>query len=97
MKLRIMRKQTDNDGVHLTVTGEMTVYSAVKLKDVLMRELASCSGITLNLAGVHDADTSGFQLLVFLKNEARRLGKNFKISELSDRFESIFSLYREKI
>lgn len=92
-----MRKQTDNDGLHLAISGEMTVYYAVKLKKVLTQELASCSGITLDLAGVHDADTSGFQLIVFLRNEARRLGKKFRISALSDRLESIFSLYREKI
>lgn len=97
MKLRILRKRAENDGLHLTLAGEMTVYSAVRLKEILFRELMSCSGITLNLAEVHDADTSGFQMLVFLRNEARRLGKHFKITELSGRLESIFNLYREAI
>lgn len=97
MKLRITRKHTDDGGLHLALAGEMTVYSAVKLKSILLKELISFPGITLNLSGVHDADTSGFQLLVFLRNEARRLGKKFKITEPGDRLESIFNLYREKL
>ena len=97
MKLTIMRKQTDNGGLHLNLAGEITVYSVVKLKDVMLRELASCSGMTLNLEELHDADTSGFQLLVFLRDEARRLGKKFQITGLSSRLESIFTLYMEKL
>lgn len=97
MKLRILRKRTNDNGFHLTITGDMTVYSIVRLKEVLLKELESGSDITLNLADIHEADTSGFQLLVFLKKEASRLGKKFDITELSPRLESIFSLYREAI
>lgn len=97
MKLRILRKRTEDEGIHLTIAGDMTVYSVVRLKEVLMKELKSGSGITVDLSDVNDADTSGFQLLIFLRKEAYMLGKKFKITELSPRLESIFSLYREAI
>jgi len=97
MKLKIVRKKTDNDMLHLTLTGEMTVYSVVKLKEIIINELKSCSGITVDLAGVGEADTSGFQLLLFLKREADLTGRIFRITEASPRLKSIFALYKEMI
>lgn len=97
MKLKIVRQKTDNNGLHFKLTGEMTIYSAAKLKDLMTRELKSCSGITMDLAEVDEADTSGFQLLLFLKREADMLGKNFKITEAGSRLKSIFTLYKETI
>jgi len=97
MKLKILRKKTANDELHFTLTGEMTVYSAAGLKDVLIKELKSCRGIILNLAEINEADTSGFQLLLFLKREAGLMGKSFRIVEVSSRLKSIFTLYKETI
>jgi anti-anti-sigma factor len=97
MKLKIVRKKINNDTLLLTLAGEMTVYSVAKLKNILIKELTSCSGITMNLAEVDEADTSGFQLLLFLKREADMLGKSFRITEVSSRLKSIFTLYKEMI
>ena len=97
MKLKIVRKKMENGVLFFTLTGEMTVYSAAKLKDILLKELKSCSGIIMDLAGVDEADTSGFQLLLFLKREAKLLGKSFRITEVSRRVRSIFTLYKEMI
>jgi len=97
MKLKIIRQKAPNDELILTLTGGMTVYSAVRLKQILVKELGACSGLTLNLAEVDEADTSGFQLLLFLKREAGLLGKSFKVTDMSRRLKSIFTLYRETI
>jgi anti-anti-sigma factor len=97
MKLKIVRQKTDSGSLHLTLTGEMTIYSSAKLKNVLMKELESSSGITMNLSGIDEADTSGFQLLLFLKREAETLGKSFRITETSRRLKAIFTLYKEMI
>jgi anti-anti-sigma factor len=97
MKLKIVRKKTDNDGLHFTLSGEMTIYSVSKLKTVMLKELNSCSKMTMDLAEVDEADTSGFQLLLFLKREARLLGKSFRITEASGRLKSIFTLYKETL
>ncbi len=97
MKLKIVRTKTENNSLHFALTGEMTVYSAAKLKDVLLKELKSCSGMSMDLAEVDEADTSGFQLLLFLKREAALLGKSFKITGMSSRFRNIFTLYKENV
>jgi len=97
MKLKIIKEKINNDMLHLSLIGEMTVYSAVNLKSILLKELDRCSGITMNLAEISEADTSGFQLLLFLKREAEMLGKSFRITEVSPRLKSIFTLYREMI
>ena len=97
MKLKIVRKKIDTDTMHLTLTGDVTVYSVVKLKEIIINELKSCSGITMDLAGIGEADTSGFQLFLFLKREAELAGKSFKITEAGPRLKTIFALYRETI
>lgn len=97
MKLKIVRNKTGSGGLHLKLTGEMTVYSSSQLKTILLKELKSCSGMTMDLAEVDEADTSGFQLLLFLKREAGMLGKSFRITEVSGRLRNIFTLYKEMI
>lgn len=97
MKLKIIRKKLEKDSLQLKLIGEMTIYSSAKLKDIIMNEMKSSTGITMNLAEVGEADTSGFQLLLFLKREAQYLGKSFRISEASPRLKTIFALYKEMI
>lgn len=97
MKLRILKKKGENGTVLLTMIGELTVYTVAKLKGVLMNELNAFSGVVLNLSGIDDADTAGFQLMLFMKREAESAGKPFVIDEASARVKSIFSLYNETI
>jgi len=97
MKLRILKKKGEDDTILLTMIGELTVYTAGKLKAVLLNELKSFSGVVLNLSGIDDADTAGFQLLVFLRREAEIAGKTLTIDDASARVKSIFSLYNEII
>jgi anti-sigma B factor antagonist len=97
MRLKIIRKKTDNEDLHLKLTGEMTVYSAAKLKDILLNELKFCPGLTLDLADVDEADTAGFQLLLFLKREADLHDKSFRVTEMNSRLNKMFTFYKEKI
>ncbi|HOP62622.1 MAG TPA: STAS domain-containing protein [Spirochaetota bacterium] len=97
MKLRIVKKKNGDDTVLLTMIGELSVYTVSKLKDILLKELETFSGIVMNLEGIDEADTAGFQLLLFLKREANSAGKIFTINEKSTRINSLFSLYNEKI
>ena len=97
MKLRILKKKGEDDTILLTMIGELTIYTAGKLKSVLLNELNAFSGIVLNLSGIDDADTAGFQLILFMKREADTAGKGFIINEASARVKSIFSLYNEII
>jgi len=51
----------------------------------------------LDMSGVNEADTSAFQLLVFLKREAEATDRLFSVDSMSSRLKSIFSLYNETI
>lgn len=97
MKLRILKKKGDDDIILLTMIGELTVYTAAKLKTVLLKELNTFSGLVLNLSGIEEADTAGFQLLLFLRREAESAGKTLVIDDASARVKSIFTLYNEII
>lgn len=97
MKLKIVRKKTGSNALHFILSGEMTVYSTPKLKDFLLKELENCSGMSVDLAQIDEADTAGFQLILFLKREAVALGKSFNVTEVSSKLKSIFTLYKEMI
>lgn len=97
MKLQIVRKKTGDNKVELQIAGNMTIYSIKKLKEVLLKELKGSSGMILDMSGINEADTSAFQLLVFLKREAEATERMFRIDSMSSRLQSIFSLYNETI
>jgi anti-anti-sigma factor len=97
MKLKISRKKTENNENHFTLEGEMNIYNAKKIKDILLSELEASNGLLLNLAAVEETDTSAFQLLIFLKREALALDKKFCVTDMSDKLKSIFILYGENI
>lgn len=97
MKLRILKKKGADDTILLTMIGELTIYTAAKLKGLLLNELKAFSGVVLNLSGIDEADTAGFQLILFLRREAESSGKTFLIDDASARVKSIFSLYNEII
>ncbi len=97
MKLQITRKRKDDKRVMLQIAGNMTIYSIKKLKEVLLKELKSSAGMMLDLSKVNEADSSAFQLLVFLKREAESTERSFSVSSMNSRLQAIFSLYNETI
>lgn len=66
-----------------TIQGEMTIYTALELKDQLLAPLDQCDRMEIDLAGVSEIDSAGLQLLVMAKNEAIARGKNLSISNHS--------------
>ena len=69
------------DGVcRLAVKGEMTIYTALALKDELLQPLEQAGKVELDLAAVSDIDSAGLQLMVLLKTEAKERGKTLCIT-----------------
>jgi len=60
----------------IAVDGEMTIYTALALKDELLSPLAQCETLEINLAGVSEIDSAGLQLLIVVKTAAKARGKN---------------------
>ena len=63
----------------LIITEDLTIYHALEQKQLLLDALAKSSELELNLSQVSEMDTAGLQLLVLLKKEAQRAGKQVRI------------------
>jgi len=62
-----------------SVTGEMTIYHATEMKEALLPCVARCREMEINLSGVIEMDTAGFQLLLLAKREAAAAGKPLRL------------------
>jgi len=71
--------ETNNDICLARVTGEMTIYHAAEMKEVLLPCVARCREVEINLSGVVEMDTAGFQLLLLAKREAAAAGKPLRL------------------
>lgn len=80
--MHIEHEQHDNTTV-LKLSGDLTIYHAQELKNVLLEALAESDELELNLAEVSDMDTAGFQLLVMAKRTALENSKELRLSEHS--------------
>ena len=67
--------EASNGVCHAQVTGEMTIYHAAEMKGELLPHLDGCNEMEINLSGVSEIDTAGFQLLLLVKREANRANK----------------------
>lgn len=67
----------------LQLDGEMTIYRAAELKDVVLGHVAAHQSPVFDLSQVGEIDTSGLQLLLLARNEAERAGKTFGITACS--------------
>jgi len=76
----------------LRLTGELTIYSVAEARDQLGAALDRGPGLQLNLAGLEELDSAGVQLLVWIKQEARRRGKHLALTGHSPAVVEVFDL-----
>jgi ABC-type transporter Mla MlaB component len=62
-------------------------------KAVLLNALAECRELDLDLSGVGEMDTAGFQLLLLAKREAANAGKTLRIGAHSKAVTELLDLY----
>jgi len=67
-------KKTQQDG-RIAITGELSIYTALELKNTLLAGLSANAELELDLSGVSEFDAAGLQLLVAIKQEATAAGK----------------------
>jgi anti-anti-sigma factor len=85
-------EQTHGGVYRLAVDGDMTIYSALELKDQLLEPLTQCDSMELDLGAVSEIDSAGLQLMVLLKTEARESGKTLSITSHSPAVLDIMEL-----
>jgi anti-sigma B factor antagonist len=77
-----MTAATENTtGFHpLPISGEMTIYRAMELKELLLEGIAQHAEIEIDLSGVSEIDASGLQLMVMAKREAEQQAKPLRFT-----------------
>ena len=73
----------------LSLTEDLTIYHALEQKNHLLDALSGSDVLELDLHQVSDIDTAGLQLLIMLKKEAQRTGKQVAIVAHSQAVHSV--------
>ena len=79
------------DGV-LHVDGEMSIYRAAELKDVLLAALQGQRVLEIDLAQVSEIDSAGVQLLMMAKQAAHAKGAELRLVHHSPAVIEVFEL-----
>lgn len=63
----------------LSIEGELNIYRAAELRDVLVEALKTEGDLEINLAGVTEMDSAGVQLLMAAKKTAQASGRSVSL------------------
>lgn len=77
----------------LVIAEDMTIYHAAAHKQRLLDALVATDRLEIDLSAVSEIDTAGFQLLVLVKREARRLDKQALIVAHSEAVRELLDFY----
>lgn len=80
------------DGERLIVAGEVSLGTVLSWRESGLREI-DCDGLTVDLAGLTDADTSALSLLFEWQREARARGFALKFCNLPENLRSLAEVY----
>lgn len=69
-----------NAAVHVAVGDNMTIYQAPEQKEKLLAALEGGPSVEVDLSQVGEIDTAGLQLLMLVKREAHKAGKDLRLS-----------------
>ena len=77
------------------LSDELNIYVAQELKDTLARytDTETCSSMTVDMSEVVELDTSCLQILMQLKREFVKSGREMKIVSHSPAVIEVFDLY----
>jgi anti-sigma B factor antagonist len=80
------------DTTQIRIEGEFNIYTAADSKQQLMDALNAHPAFSLELDAVEEIDTSGVQLLLWVKCEAQRIGKPLTVSGASPAIQEVMAL-----
>lgn len=90
MNIKVQQK---GDVCQLQMEGELNIYHAQAIRLELIEHLAASKEIELNLSGVSEMDSAGFQLLLATKREGSRLSKIVSFVSHSQAALELIDLY----
>jgi len=77
----------------LVLEGEVSIYQAQEIRERLQNALDQFAVIELDLSGVTELDTAGFQLLAQMKRDCNKAGKELRLTRHPPAVLEVFSLY----
>lgn len=86
-------KKQDKNKTVIRLSGDLSIYSAAEILSQLLEHQKKSEELVLNLEAISDMDTAGFQVLVSLKEESFRSGKELKLKKHSDAVLKLFDIY----
>lgn len=84
--------QSDGERSLCVVHGELNIYSAAQVREELLHSLGSHRQLEIDLGAVSDLDSTGVQILLVLKREAQRLGKQLAFIHHSPAVREVLDL-----
>lgn len=97
MSVTVKTEPISGNAFKLYLEGDITIYTVNELKEQLVEDINDYNSLEIDLKSVAKMDTSGYQLFLFLKNEASRLGKKISIMNPSAEAARIFELYNTEL
>jgi anti-anti-sigma factor len=88
-----MNISVEKSGKHLSLAGEMTVESALQLKNRLVDAIERTAELTVRLSDVTAIDSAGIQLLLMARQHACQAGKCLRFEAPSQAVLDLVSLY----
>ncbi len=84
--------ESKSSAAHLAIEGELTIYRAAELKDVILPHINGANVIEIDLSRVSEIDSAGLQLLISAKLEAMIRDKQLSFIGHSKPVQEIFDL-----
>ncbi len=74
------------------IEGEMTIYRASELKQLLLAQIETSAAVDIDLADVTEFDTAGVQLLILACRTAQRMGRKLRLVAQSPAVAEVLGL-----
>lgn len=69
-----------NDTAHVSIDGELTIYTAAELSAELLPRLGATPQMQIDLSQITEMDGAGLQLLIMVTREASKAGTALTLS-----------------
>jgi anti-anti-sigma factor len=80
--------------LQLRFSGDLTIYQAQEDHAALRAVMAGAEPVFVDLSSVTEIDSAGVQILLALREQARRQGREFSLGPCSPAVINVFRLFR---
>jgi anti-anti-sigma factor len=85
-------QKSEDSTAHFAIEGDMTIYRAAELKEIILMRINQAKEIEIDLSQVTEIDSAGLQLLIAAKIEATINNKKLHFIGHSKPVQEVFDL-----